>query len=189
MLLFFLAAALVSILVLRGDIRRIGHIELKRLGWILASFILRDLAEEFLRMKEPSVIVLEATAFACYGMLFYGLWPNLRLPGIWMATAGSFLNFAVIVVNNGRMPVSIKLFDEPLQAAEVARLATSVTHQLLVPETRLGFLADVFKWSFLQMKPMMFSLGDLLIDLGIVWLLLRACIGPFPASKNNGRID
>lgn len=189
MLPTFVAIALVASLVLRGDPRRLGEIEFRRLGWILSSFVLRDASEMLFSSAPPRPLHSEILAFACYAMLFYGLYPNLRLPGIWLVAVGSALNFLVIVANQGRMPVSITPLGPPEQAREAVRLATSINHQLLGDGVRLRFLADLFKWSFLQPRPVMFSAGDVLIALGVSWLILRRSLPGFPPQANDARID
>lgn len=189
MLLTFVAAALVASVLLRGDPRRLGQLDFKRLPWLLASFLLRDLSEELFRSQPPTLAASMLLAFACYALLFYGLYPNIRLPGVWAVGAGSALNFLVIVANQGRMPVSVAPLTPAEQVREMARLATSINHQLLVESARVPFLADLFRWSFLQRRPVMFSAGDALIDLGVSWLMLRWSLRGFPASGNDGRID
>ena len=189
MLLAFVAAALCAGVLLRGDLRRLGQMEFPRLPWIFASLVLRDLSEEVFRSSHPALASSLLLAFTCYAMLFFGLYPNLRLPGMWMVAAGSALNFLVIVVNQGRMPVSVLRLTPAEQLREMARLAASINHQLLTPGARFPFLADLFKWSFLQSRPVLFSAGDVLIDLGVSWLMLRVCLRGFPDRGNDGRID
>jgi len=179
----------VASLLFRGDPRRLGRVDFQRLPWILASFILRDVSEELFKSSPPALWSSLLLAFSCYAMLFYGLIPNLRFPGMWMAGAGSLSNFLVIVLNQGRMPVSMAPLAPAEQAHEIARLATSINHQVLAPGVRLPFLADLFKWTFLQPKPLMFSVGDALVTLGVSWLILRVSASGFPASANDGRIE
>lgn len=188
MLLVFVASALLLSIMLRGDVRRLGQVDFRRLPWILASFVLRDASEEVFRSDPPGLASSMLLAFACYGMLFYGLYPNLRLPGMRTAAAGCALNLLVIVLNQGRMPVSVARLTPAQQVQEIHRLATSINHQLLLPGARLPFLADLFKWSFLRKTPALFSVGDILLALGVSWLVLCVSLRRFPASGNDGRI-
>jgi len=166
----------------------LGQVDFRRLPWILGSFLLRDVSEELFKSGTPSLLPSLALAFACYAMLFYGLAPNLRFPGMWLVGLGSLLNLLVIVLNQGRMPVFVARLSPVEQARELARLAVSLNHQLLAPGARLPFLSDLFKWSFLQRKPLMFSAGDVLISLGVSWLILRVSLRGFPASGIDGRM-
>lgn len=184
MLLTFVTVALVASIILGGNPRRLGRLDFKRLGWILASFVLRDASEMLFPSVSPNPFWSLLLAFACYAMLFYGLLPNLRLPGIWLVAAGSALNFLVIVTNQGRMPVSVAPLSSAEQAREMARLSGSINHRLLAQGAKLPFLADLFKWSFLQPRPVMFSVGDVLISVGVSWLLLRWSLAPFPRLRH-----
>lgn len=189
MILTFAASACILSWALGGKVKRLADLDFRRLPFMLASFILRDGAEELFSSKPPEIWASVALALACYALLFYGIYPNLRFPGMWAVGAGSALNLAVILANQARMPVSVAPLTAVEQAREIARLATSINHQLLVPGVRLPFLADLFKWSFLQPRPVMFSVGDVLITAGVSWLIFRVCLRGFPASGSDGRID
>ena len=184
MLITFAAAALVLSVLLRGDPRRLGQVDFKRLPWILASFIVRDASEELFKSSAPPLAGSLVLAFVCYGLLFYGLWPNLRLPGMRAVALGSLSNLVVILANQGRMPVSVANLGPVDRARELARLSVSINHQVLVPGTRLPFLADLYKWTFLQPKPLMFSVGDVLISLGVSWLMLWVSLRGSPAKTH-----
>ncbi len=189
MVLIFAVSAVVLSLLLRGDPRRLGQLDFKNLYWMLASFILRDGAEELFKARTPQLWSSILLALACYALLFYGIVPNLKLAGMWAVAAGSGLNLLVILANQGRMPVSVAPLSAAEQVRETVRLSTSINHQLLSPATNLSFLSDLFKWSFLQPKPVMFSIGDVLISAGVFWLILRTSLRGFPPSANDGRID
>jgi hypothetical protein len=127
-------------------------------------------------------------AFVCYGLLFYGLYPNRRMPGMHAVALGSALNLAVILANQARMPVSVARLTAEEAAREIARLSTSINHQLLVPSARLQFLADLYKWTFLQPQPVMFSIGDVLITVGVSYLIFPVCLRGFRPSSIDGRM-
>jgi hypothetical protein len=113
------------------------------------------------------------------GSLFVFLafvWVNRRLPGMPVLIAGLVLNLLVITLNGGWMPIS------PETASHLAS-GTSVEMSspgsrfgqkdvLLLPgETRLALLADRFllpDWIHYQVA---FSLGDILVAVGVFWLL------------------
>lgn len=189
MLLTFAVSSVLVGLLLRGDPRRLGQVDFRRLPWILASFILRDGAEELFKPETPILLASLTLALACYALLFYGLAPNLRLPGMWMVGLGSLMNFVVIVLNQGRMPVSLTPLTPEEKARELVRLATCINHQVLSPGAGLPFLSDLFKWTFLQRRPLMFSAGDVLISLGVSWLILRVSLRGSPAEGVNGRMN
>lgn len=102
-------------------------------------------------------------------MLASWLLINRDLKGARLAIIGVFANAIVIGVNGGRMPV---LEDALLRSGQehlVELLARdgSRTHQLLNESTQLPWLADIFAlpawWPF----AVAFSIGDVLIALGV----------------------
>lgn len=165
-----------------------ADLDFQGLPFLLASFILRDGAEELFDREPPQLWASMLLALACYGLLFYGLRANLELPGMRAVGIGSAMNLAVILLNQGRMPVSVGPLTADQQVREVARLYTSINHQLIGPKTRLTVLADLFKWSFLQYRPTMFSVGDVLITAGVAYLIFRGSLDGFRPSRNDGRM-
>ncbi len=174
--------------LLGGKPKRLADLDFQRLPWMLASFLLRDGAEEIFDKAEPELWASMLLAFVCYGLLFYGLYPNRRMPGMHAVALGSALNLAVILANQARMPVSVARLTAEEAAREIARLSTSINHQLLVPSSRLQFLADLYKWTFLQPQPVMFSIGDVLITVGVSYLIFTVCLRGFRPSSIDGRM-
>lgn len=102
---------------------------------------------------------------------------NIRKSSFWPITAGFLLNALVILLNGGWMPISPTMVQKLLpnvtqstwQVGE--RLAFSKDVVLPPETTRLWFLSDRFTlpgWINYQVA---FSLGDVLIFLGVIWLL------------------
>jgi hypothetical protein len=167
-----LLVAAAMALVLGGDLRKIALMDIRRLPWILVSFILPLTAPLALRTGlDPWLTGVALTALS-YGMLFYGLMANLDLPGIPLVGLGSLANLAAVVANSFRMPVSLEMFEPALRVQEAARLAGSLTHTQLEATSRLVFLADVIPWRLFG-KLSMVSIGDIAIALGVGYLVFR----------------
>jgi len=106
-------------------------------------------------------------------ILFF--WFNRQRPGFWFLGAGLILNFIVINLNGGMMPISPETIHrlEPgssfnFEAGE--RLGNQKDIILPVDQTRLWVLSDIFtlpEWTSLHVA---FSLGDILIAAGAFWL-------------------
>lgn len=188
MILTFAASAFLLSWIMGGSPKRLADLDFRRLPFMLSSFILRDVAEELFDKEPPELWASTLLAFACYALLFYGIYPNRRFPGMYAVGLGSVLNFIVIVANQSRMPVSVEPLTAVEQAREIARLSTSINHQLIGSGTRLTFLGDLFKWSFLQPQPAMFSVGDILITAGVSYLIFQVSLRGFRPPKFDGRM-
>ncbi|PZN12566.1 MAG: hypothetical protein DIU69_03135 [Bacillota bacterium] len=114
-----------------------------------------------------------------YGLLVFLSAVNLHLPGSSFLLAGTLANAVVILANGGRMPVSeaavrIAAGGERVTALAVLHGERSLTHQLLTPDTRLPWLADILPLPRPFPFPSVASLGDVLIAVGLFWLVLRS---------------
>jgi hypothetical protein len=187
---FVVAVSLAIGVLSGGKLSRLGEIKLARTWWIAASFLIKFLPVFFLaRILSPSPVTCTALSLATYFMLFYGLYPNLRLPGFAFLASGIFLNFLVIVANQGRMPVDPAGIGPNLLKSQVEALAASITHQPVHDGVRLGFLADIFGWRFLSGNPTTFSIGDVLMAAGILWFILHVMHCGFPDPQKDARIN
>ncbi len=110
-------------------------------------------------------------------LLLAFVWQNRRLPGLWIVGLGVICNLAVILANGGLMPITPETLVQ-INPGSTLDQWTAGAHYgyskdviLGRGETALWALSDIlvlpppFPW------PTAFSLGDLLIALGIVVLL------------------
>ena len=110
------------------------------------------------------------------GLLVF-VWVNRRKPGFWALGIGLGLNFVVILLNGGLMPISPETVTrlapnaspDAWQVGE--RLGTSKDVVLPVDVTRLRWLSDRFVLPAWTSYPVAFSVGDVLIAIGTFWLL------------------
>jgi hypothetical protein len=98
---------------------------------------------------------------------------NIHLKGIKLILAGSFLNSLVIFLNGGQMPIS-------LEKAELLGLASEIQKALAKPwspsaavstKTTLPILGDIIPFNPPILFNNLISIGDLLILIGIFWLV------------------
>jgi len=105
-----------------------------------------------------------------YFLLLIFTFRNRSLPGMRLISLGILLNTLVIGLNGGVMPV------DPLFLPEASRNALiegQGTHGLMSSSTHLSFLADQFYMDILGMRRQVFSVGDVLIDIGIFALVFK----------------
>lgn len=113
-----------------------------------------------------------------YGLLLIGLIVNIKMPGVVFATLGTVLNGVVILLNGGRMPVSIAGIEDMIKTVYIKRLESGddLAHVLLTDDTKVPILADI-----IHIKPpyplaKTISVGDILLCIGIavfVWSVMR----------------
>ena len=120
-----------------------------------------------------------------YGLLVVLAVVNRHLPGSTYLMAGTAANALVIMLNGGQMPVSewaIRVAAggaEQVVAVTLLRTGNSLTHEVLGPETRLPWLADIIPLPRPFPFPSVASAGDVVIALGLLWLIITA-MGPRP---------
>ncbi len=101
---------------------------------------------------------------------------NWRLPGMPILILGAALNLTVVAVNGGFMPISPHTASQLVSQKVIQGIPTGsrfgTKDILLSPqETRLEWLADRFLTPDWFHYKVAFSLGDILIAIGVFWLL------------------
>ncbi len=109
--------------------------------------------------------------FSQYILLFICLWINRKAPFMWMTSTGVFLNYVVIMLNQGRMPLSQKAVEVAGSHSTLLLLQEGkyLTYTLIGPNTLYWYLGDVI---YLP-KPFyaFISIGDILLYAGIFLLI------------------
>jgi hypothetical protein len=96
---------------------------------------------------------------------------NRQVPGMPLAGLGAALNLLAIAANGGVMPAS----EAALARAGLPLDPPGFENSAVVADPRLAFLGDVFAIPASWPLSNVFSVGDVLIGLGLVWGLHRVC--------------
>jgi hypothetical protein len=169
-------AAIIIALIAGGRFSRLAEIGFHCAWVFVAAFALR-LGVVVIGVSgwRPGLIAAPALHLGSYVLLLAALVANRRLWPIWIAALGVVMNFAVIAANRGAMPADKSLVraSGQLQALKLAEAGRYPTHTFIDSHTRLTFLADRYLLPRPYPRPSVFSLGDVLITLGVVLMIFQ----------------
>ena len=173
-----LAGGLLVGALLGGSFANLERLSL-RLAWlVVVALLIQIVAFSPLGARLPHPVVI-ALHIASYGLLLACVAVNLRRPPLMCLGVGLLSNAVTIVVNGGYMPAS-------RAALRLAGLPVSVqphdNPELAGPHTHLAFLGDVFALPHAVPLANIFSVGDILIALGVAWLIVEAMRTPAAAD-------
>lgn len=160
----------------RGSLSQLGNLQVHGLMLAAIAFVLQYLLDLLARSHfYPAQIWGGWVHIASYFFLFYWLYLNRHLLGVRILGLGLMLNFLVILLNGGYMPVSGRFL--PNRVKERLALYEDGTHRLLQVDDALPFLGDVF---YIPGFKEVFSIGDVLLAVGLFWIVAEGMMG------NNG---
>src|SRR5688572_25239284 len=94
--------ALLSVVLARGNLRRLGELEFRGVPVLLAALLVQILIISI--VPEGNEGVKQAVHIGSYLLVFGFLAANVRVSGVWIIAVGALLNFAAIAANEGVMP-------------------------------------------------------------------------------------
>jgi hypothetical protein len=153
----------------RNGLTALSHIRIK--GGIIfpvllvLQFILLLMADKLAWVERYSGYMF----MVVYAAGLYVLWLNRKEKGFWWILAGVALNFLVMLVNGGQMPVSMDAASV-LDSHYVQMLQDGTAdskHTLLTESTRLPFLADIIPLTSPYPRTQVISIGDVIMNFGI----------------------
>lgn len=179
--LVVLAVGLLTVRPLGGRFTTLASLHMRG-AWLVALALLVQVLAISVLVRPPHLLAatLHVSSY-CFAAAF--LWINRRVRGLPLAAAGGALNLLAIGANGGTMPATASA----LQAAGIRGDGVHFSNSDAVAHPRLGFLGDVFAVPA-SLGPLanVFSLGDVALALGAVWLL-HAAAGCTWAVSRAGR--
>jgi hypothetical protein len=151
-----------------GRLGALVEVRLRHVWAIFAALALEIAAMELPGLPEGLRSALMVAAYPI-GAVF--LVANWRLPGMPLVALGAALNLLAISVNGGVMPAS----PSALAGAGLGVDEPGFQNSTALADPRLEFLGDVFHIPASWPLSNVFSVGDVLIALGIAWALHRIC--------------
>ena len=169
-LLAVLILGLLTVPLAGGRLARLADIELRHLWAVVAAIGLQILIiSVFPDRYEWTHVPLHLASYVFAGWF---VWANRRLPGMIVIGVGAACNAIAIVANGGVMPAS----PTAMRAAGLPIEEGGFANSAAVEDPNLLFLGDIFSipdsWPIIDN---VFSVGDVLIAIGIVILLHGVC--------------
>jgi len=159
---------LASVPLAGGRLSALGDLRLRAPWLALAAIALQIVIVSVL--PGASAGFHEAVHMVSYAMLGACAWLNRRIPGVPLIALGGLLNFVAIAANGGVMPA-----DPDLVVDAAQRGGEGFVNSGVVDEPRLLFLGDVLATPASWPLANVYSVGDLVLVLGVVVLLHRVC--------------
>jgi Family of unknown function (DUF5317) len=184
------ALAIVWSLTRGGDLARVAALRLRHNWMIFVAFGLQLYPLYFSEANAAGPVTARVfVLIGTYLLLLVYVWENRTVPGIRWLGIGLVANFAVMLLNGGYMPVT----REALARAGYLRLVSSAesgahvfaTKDIVLPsvDIRGWFLSDIFVLPPPFPIPSVFSIGDLLIAVGIFLVVQHALREPMLATR------
>lgn len=171
-------------LLVGGRIERLAMLRLRGLELFAAALVVQIVAFPFPWLPWTTDDTL-ATALwlVSFAMVAAGAWLNRHVVGIPLVAAGLASNVIAVGVNGGHMPA----LPSALAAANESYVVSNNSKQVAVPH--LGWLVD--RWAVPEWMPVgnVFSVGDVLIAIGIVVVVVVAMGTGVPRPRSARAID
>ena len=165
--------AILSVPLTRRSLAPLAHIHIRR-SWVVWAAMLLQLPITLIP-QFPSTLGqgVHIFSFALAGVF---VWSNRHLAGELVIAAGGLLNLIAIAANGGTMPASAWAW----RTAGFAPPTDSFGNSSVVASARVPWLGDVFAVPANWPLSNVFSVGDLVIIVGLTYLVHRTSRAAVP---------
>ena len=184
-LLALLVVAFFLSLLLGGRVEHLAQVKFRHSYLILLALVLQVLVFSTWWQERVARAFLTDTLYMLSMLLLVlAIWLNRRVAGITLLGSGLLLNTVAILVNGGHMPTSLWALRtagivDPQATFESIRATNS---SLIDGNTPLWFLGDVFAIPKQIPLANIFSVGDVLIEIGGIWFIYANMRPSAPSS-------
>jgi hypothetical protein len=155
-----------------GSLKGLANMKLRG-GWLFPLLLAVQFVIFALQDKVAIIGKLSNSLFLLVyviGLLF--LWLNRNQPGFTVIFAGVLLNFIVMAVNGGRMPVSVEAAQFlGREYIDALKAGTYGKHQAITSHTLLPFLGDIIPLSPPYPRRQVISIGDVVMNVGAFFFI------------------
>jgi hypothetical protein len=169
-------------LLLRGRLAGVGEIEL-RWSWliVLGLFVQLILFSDFVAARVgalgPSIYVVSSM------VVLMAVLRNAYVPGMAIVALGAASNQLAIVANGGFMPAGADAL-----AAQQRHAEGLYSNSAAIPDPAFPYLTDIFAMPTWMPFANIYSVGDVLIGVGVVVAIVVAMRRPAPAAVAPGKL-
>ena len=164
----------------RGRLSNLPMLKLRRVWILFVALLIQVLIFPLFSPQPLLPYAIAPLHLASYALVLGWIAMNLRTRPMWMVGLGGVLNFLVLAVNGGYMPVSLDALARAGQASTADHLAAAGVYANVIPmgaDTRLNVLGDILAMPDWVPLARVFSLGDIVIAFGIAWLVAKGMMG------------
>lgn len=179
--------------LIRARINKVPYavVELRYPGLVLLAFVPQFIAflwpatRSSLSDQLVSILLVSSQIILLVFSIF-----NIKKISFWPMIIGLVMNFTVILLNGGWMPISPETVQRLLPNAPAgtwavgSRLRNGKDIVLHAADTRLWFLSDRLMLPDWVHYGVAFSLGDVFMSAGVIWLLWS--LGKKPGKQQKG---
>jgi hypothetical protein len=163
-----LLAALSPVLA-GGRLRGFAGLRLRQAWVVLVALLAQVVAIEV--VPEANHDLLSVVHVLTYAAAGWFVWVNRAVPGLWLVALGAASNGITIAVNGGTLPASASA----LARAGIHLEPGEFVNSGVLPHPHLSLLGDVFAIPAGLPLANVFSVGDVLVVLGVAWGAHRIC--------------
>ncbi|MFD1736974.1 DUF5317 domain-containing protein [Bacillus salitolerans] len=168
-----------------GNFKGIAELKFK-MGWVFPALLGFQLIIFYFQNKIEWVGIVSNYAFmAVYVIGLYFLWLNRHHSSFMVIFIGVLLNFIVMAVNGGRMPVSVEAasFIDPYYL-EAMKEGLYAKHAMITDSTILSFLGDIIPLTAPYPREQVISIGDVIMNVGIFIFIQKLMVNKKMKENN-----
>lgn len=170
MLIAGVVVAIVVGYLRKGKISNFENVQFKLWYLVTVAFLIQFISFNEQIINEELFYILHLLSYVIIMGVFI---LNRHLKSVWIVAAGHLMNFLVIAVNQGKMPV--RMTDRIMELTG-GNPYFDRGHMMLVEETRLKIFADLFVLDIPVIPISVFSIGDVFLVLGIFLLIQKGML-------------
>lgn len=185
--LLVVLAVLCYALLRGGKLTNFAALQVRRIYLVLGGFAIRILIDTPF-LAGPLVQVWITPLFVLsFALLAWWVWENRHLAGVPLIGVGVLMNLAAVAANGGAMPV------DPAAALYAGKPIAEAVGSGVITDVHQAFSAQVMLWALTDIFPVpagipfaaVYSLGDIVLTVGVAILCYRTMLAPAAAAPGD----